>query len=34
MVAIPPPVGRGTILIKVTFRSSFELFTRLDAIVP
>ena len=31
MVAIPPPVMRGTILNKVTFRSSFELLTPLDA---
>ena len=30
MVAIPPPVMRGTILNKVTFCSSFELLT-LDA---
>ena len=31
MLAIPPPVMRGTILNKVTFRSSFELLTPFDA---
>ena len=31
MVAIPPLVMRGTIVNKVTFCSSFELLTPLDA---